>query len=170
MLAKASNVQHLWLDNTTLKVFIHASAYNELLFHSLTHLHLDIHDIPWSVVPDLLGHIPSLTVLVLTKDRKCCDVCLWCGAPENVPICLSLSLEKIEFDGFSGCNQEMKLVRYLLENAMVLKKLTLRSWSRNKKIKTNLQKYKRGSSTCQIEFCYQKRIFGFCRRFSEEWL
>ncbi|KAE9456074.1 hypothetical protein C3L33_12015, partial [Rhododendron williamsianum] len=171
MLAKASNVQHLGLDNLTLKVVIHASAYNQLLFHSLTHLDIGMHDIPWSVVPDLLGHIPSLTVLVLAKDRKCCNVCLWSGAPENVPLCLSLSLEKIEFNGFSGCNKEMKLVRYLLENAMVLKKLTLRSWSRNKKIKTDLQKYKRGSSTCQIEFCYQKRNFRFCHRFSNvEWL
>ncbi|KAI8558544.1 hypothetical protein RHMOL_Rhmol04G0103100 [Rhododendron molle] len=113
MLAKASNVQHLWLDDTTL------------------------------------------------KDRKCCDMCLWGGAPVNVPICLSLSLEKLEFRGFSGCNKEMKLVQYLLENAMVLKKLTLYSWSRNKKIKTDLQKYKRGSSTCQIEFRHQ---------FSVEWL
>ncbi|KAI8558543.1 hypothetical protein RHMOL_Rhmol04G0103000 [Rhododendron molle] len=171
LLAKASNVKHLWLANTTLKVVIHASAYNELLFHSLTHLHLDIHDIPWSVVPDLLGHIPSLTVLVLNKNRKGCDVCLWCGAPENVPICLSLRLEKMEFNGFSGCNKEMKLVWYLLENAMVLKKLTLRSWSRNKKIKTDLQKYKRGSSTCQIKFCHQKGIFGFRHQLSSsEWL
>ncbi|KAI8558539.1 hypothetical protein RHMOL_Rhmol04G0102600 [Rhododendron molle] len=198
MLAKASNVQHLWLYNATLEVVINASAYNELLFPSLTHLHMAIHDSPWSVVPDLLGHIPSLTVLVLNKvssfcgdkkfhfhlfqtlnandccvcyqDRKCRDVCLWCGAPENVPICLSLSLEKIEFNGFSGCNKEMKLVRYLLENAMVLKKLTLRSWSRNKKIKTDLQKYKRGSGTCQIEFYHQKRIglFGFCEFSSME--
>ncbi|XP_058210857.1 putative FBD-associated F-box protein At5g53635 [Rhododendron vialii] len=170
MLAKASNVQNLWLYNATLKVVIHASAYNELLFPSLTHLHIAIHDIPWSVVPDLLGHIPSLTVLVLTKDRKCCDVCLWSGAPENVPLCLSLSLEKIEFNGFSGCNKEMKLVRYLLENAMVLKRLTLRSWSRNKKIKTDLQKYERGSSTCQIEFCHQKGRFGSYRFSTVEWL
>ncbi|KAI8558541.1 hypothetical protein RHMOL_Rhmol04G0102800 [Rhododendron molle] len=111
MIAKASNVRHLWLHNLTLKVVIHASAYNQLLFRSLTHLDIGIRDIP--------------------------------------------CLEKIEFHGFSGCNKEMKLVRYLLENAMVLKKWTLRSWSRNKKIKTDLQKYKRGSSTCQIEFCHQ---------------
>lgn len=155
MLAKASNVQHLRLANTTLKVVIHASAYNQLLFHSLTHLHMAIHDIPWSVVPDLLGHIPSLKVLVLTKDREFCKVCLWCGAPENVPKCLLLSLETIEFNGFFGCKEEMKLVQYLLENAMVLNKLTLQSRRRNKRIETDVLKYTRGSSACQIEFCHQ---------------
>ncbi|KAF7146814.1 hypothetical protein RHSIM_Rhsim04G0071200 [Rhododendron simsii] len=113
----------------------------------------------WSVVPDLLGHIPSLKVLLLTKassfcgyhmpfsqrkmmerierntyprsnnDTKCREVCLWCGAPENVPKCLSLSVEPIEFNGFSGCKKVIKLERYLLENAMVLKKLAPHSWS-----------------------------------------
>ncbi|KAI8558540.1 hypothetical protein RHMOL_Rhmol04G0102700 [Rhododendron molle] len=72
------------------------------------------------------------------QDTTCCDGCLLCGAPENVPKCFSLSLETIEFNGFSGCKSEMRLVRYLLENAMVLKKLTLHSWSRNEKIETDL--------------------------------
>lgn len=30
-------------------------------------MHVDIHDIPWSDVLDLLGHIPSLTVFILAK-------------------------------------------------------------------------------------------------------
>ncbi|KAI8558547.1 hypothetical protein RHMOL_Rhmol04G0103400 [Rhododendron molle] len=143
MIAKGSHVRHLWLHNLTLKVVIHASAYNQLLFRSLTHLDIGIQDIPWSVVPELLGHIPSLTVLVLNKVSTFVeifrDIFSFVSRIENV----------------ATCNKEMKLVRYLLENDMVLKKLILCSWSTNKKIKTDLQKYKRGSSTCQIEFCHQ---------------
>lgn len=89
------------------------------------------------------------------QDREFCKVCLWCGAPENVPKCLLLSLETIEFNGFFGCKEEMKLVQYLLENAMVLNKLTLQSRRRNKRIETDVLKYTRGSSACQIEFCHQ---------------
>lgn len=156
MLRKISNVQHLELSNGIPKVVIEAFDYNKLLLHNLTHLHLQIYDIQWSILLDLLGHLPNLKVLVFNKNKghKNLKLCLWSGEPESVPKCLSLCLEAIEFSGFAGYEGEMKLVRYLLGNAMVLKKLTITSWTRNKKIKANVLKFPRGSSTCQLKLLY----------------
>ncbi|KAL7250636.1 hypothetical protein ACSBR1_012621 [Camellia fascicularis] len=67
MLGKISNVQHLELSNVIPKVVIEAFDYNTLLFHNLTHLHLQIYDIHWSILLDLLGHMPNLKVLVFNK-------------------------------------------------------------------------------------------------------
>lgn len=77
---------------------------------------------------DLLAHVPSLKVLVLSihpNHRSRVAVRLWQGAKENVPKFLSLSLETIELDGFGWLQEEMKLIRYLLANAMVLKELII---------------------------------------------
>ncbi|KAI8012322.1 FBD-associated F-box protein [Camellia lanceoleosa] len=112
MLGKISNVQHLELSNVIPKVVVEAFDYNTLSFHNLTHLHLQISDIHWSILLDLLGHMPNLKVLVLNqfKDWKVGKLCLRSGEPESVPKCLSLCLEAIEFSGFAGSKGEMKLV------------------------------------------------------------
>ncbi|KAI8010561.1 F-box/FBD/LRR-repeat protein [Camellia lanceoleosa] len=156
ILGKISNVQHLELSNGIPKVVIEAFDYNTPLFPNLTHLRLQIYDIHWSIVLDLLGHMPNLKVLVFNKFKGCRvgELCLWSGEPESVPKCVSLCLEAIEFSGFAGSKGEMMLVRYLLGNAMVLKKLTITSRTRNKKIKANVLKFPRGSSTCQIKMLY----------------
>ncbi|XP_028079079.1 FBD-associated F-box protein At2g26860-like [Camellia sinensis] len=167
MLGKISNVQHLELSNVIPKVVVEAFDYNTLFFHNLTHLHLQIYDIHWSILLDLLGHVPNLKVLVFNqfKDWKVGKLCLWSGEPESVPKCLSLCLEAIEFSGFAGYKGEMKLVRYLLGNAMVLKKLTITSWTRSKKIKADVLKFPRGSSTCQLKLLYYR-----CPEYPVEWL
>ncbi|KAL7250632.1 hypothetical protein ACSBR1_012620 [Camellia fascicularis] len=67
MLGKISNVQHLELSNGIPKVVTEAFDYNTLLFHNLTHLRLQICDIHWSILLDLLGHMPNLKVLVFNK-------------------------------------------------------------------------------------------------------
>ncbi|KAL7250634.1 hypothetical protein ACSBR1_012621 [Camellia fascicularis] len=110
-------------------------------------------------VVGMLGKISNVQHLelsnVIPKDCKVGEFCLWSGEPESVPKCLSLCLEAIEFSGFAGSKGEMKLVRYLLGNAMVLKKLAITSRTRNKKIKANVLKFPRGSSTCQIKLLYR---------------
>ncbi|KAI8012020.1 FBD-associated F-box protein [Camellia lanceoleosa] len=110
MLGKISNVQHLELSNVIPKVIVEAFDYNTLLFHNLTHLHLQIYDIHWSILLDLLGHMPNLKVLVLNQFKGPKNWELWSGEPESVPKCLSLCLEAIEFSGFAGYKGEMKLV------------------------------------------------------------
>ncbi|KAF5950209.1 hypothetical protein HYC85_012202 [Camellia sinensis] len=62
MLGKISNVQHLELSNGIPKVVTEAFDYNTLLFHNLTHLRLQICNIHWSILLDLLGHMPNLKV------------------------------------------------------------------------------------------------------------
>ncbi|KAI8558538.1 hypothetical protein RHMOL_Rhmol04G0102500 [Rhododendron molle] len=128
MLAKTSNVRHLQLDHDTVEAFIRAAAYKLPLFHNLTHLRIEFEVIQCSVVTDLLAHVPSLKVLVLSIHSNHCNrlaVRLWRGAKENVPKFLSLSLETIKLDGFGLLQEEMKLIRYLLANAMVLKELII---------------------------------------------
>ncbi|XP_028113168.1 putative FBD-associated F-box protein At5g56700 isoform X2 [Camellia sinensis] len=169
MLGKISNVQHLELSNGIPKVVIKAFDYNTLLFHNLTHLRLQIYDIHWSILLDLLGHMPNLKVLVFNKNKGPKNSELWSGEPESVPKCLSLCLEAIEFSGFAAYEGEMKLVRYLLGNAMVLKKLTITSWTRNKKIKANVLKFPRGSSTCQLKLLYYSYPI-YCNHKVVEWL
>ncbi|KAI8012321.1 putative F-box/FBD/LRR-repeat protein [Camellia lanceoleosa] len=109
-------------------------------------------------VVGMLGKISKVQHLelrhVIPKGHKNWQLCLWSEEPETVPKCLSLCLEAIEFSGFAGYKGEMQLVRYLLGNAMVLKKLTITSWTRNKKIKANVLKFPRGSSTCQLKLLY----------------
>lgn len=78
-------------------------------------------------------------------------ICCWQTKSLNTPECLSLCLEKIIFRGFEASNVEVELLRYLLGNAMVLKKLSLVSFSRNERIKKQILKFPRGSSTCEIE-------------------
>ncbi|THG00938.1 putative FBD-associated F-box protein At5g56700 [Camellia sinensis] len=167
MLGKISNVQHLELRHGIPKVVIEAFDYNKLLLHNLTHLHLQIYDIQWSILLNLLGHLPNLKVLVFNKNKghKNLELCLWSGEPKSVPKCLSLCLEAIEFSGFAGYKGEMELVRYLLGNAMVLKKLTITSWTRSKKIKADVLKFPRGSSTCQLKLLYYR-----CPEYPVEWL
>ncbi|KAG5551979.1 hypothetical protein RHGRI_010160 [Rhododendron griersonianum] len=126
MLAKTSNVQHLQFDHDTVEAFIRAAAYKLPSFHNLTHVRIEFAVIQCSVVADLLAYVPSLKVLVLSihsNHRYRLAVRLWHGAKENVPKFLSLSLETIELDGFGGLQEEMKLIRYLLANAMVLKEI-----------------------------------------------
>ncbi|KAI8009396.1 putative F-box/FBD/LRR-repeat protein [Camellia lanceoleosa] len=109
LLGKISNVQHLELSNGIPKVVTEAFDYNTLLFHNLTHLRLQICDIHWSILLDLLGHMPNLKLLVFNK-FKVGELCLWSGEPKSVPKCLSLCVEAIEFSGFAGCKGEMKLM------------------------------------------------------------
>ncbi|KAL6975886.1 hypothetical protein U1Q18_052706 [Sarracenia purpurea var. burkii] len=107
------------------------------------------------ILPDLLRLMPNLKVLRFNKDcNKPCSSCLWDVVPESVPECLLLCLETIEFSGFGGCKEEMKLVSYLLVNSKVLKKFILNSWTKDKKKKTNIRRLPRGSNACQIEICY----------------
>lgn len=68
--------------------------------------------------------------------------------------CLLSSLEFLDIEArVSGDSTEMmRLVRYLLENSLVLKKLTLRlgSHSRNDGISEEILRLPRRSITCQV--------------------
>lgn len=62
-----------------------------------------IHDIPWSVVPDLLGHIPSLKVLVLTKASSICRDLLWFIFISVKPSMLLTVAFVIRIENFARC-------------------------------------------------------------------
>ncbi|KAH7842259.1 hypothetical protein Vadar_003315 [Vaccinium darrowii] len=149
ILAKIPNVEQLRLSGHTLQVILQASAY--VFFNNLNNLQIDIcHAIQWANFPELLGHMPNLKVLILIKAKRMHLNCFW-QTSQNRPECLSLCLEKIIFRGFEASKVELKLLRYLLGNAMVLKHLSLTSFSRNEQVKKQILKFPRGSSTCEIE-------------------
>lgn len=105
----------------------------------------------WATFPELLGHMPNLKLFVLNKVISSVILRRWfcvlllasskyfdflllllsnyeCRSrwgretSENRPKCLAVSLEKFVF---RGCEGELMLLRYVLENATVLKKLSL---------------------------------------------
>ncbi|KAI8009390.1 hypothetical protein LOK49_LG06G01794 [Camellia lanceoleosa] len=59
----------------------------------------------------ILGKISNVQHLELSNGiPKVGELCLWSGEPKSVPKCLSLCMEAIEFSGFAGCKEEMKLI------------------------------------------------------------
>lgn len=71
----------------------------------------------------------------------------------SVPECLLSSLEFVDIEvPISGHAVEMKLVKYLLENSAVLKKLTLRLAYSTTEMSTlkRLVRIPRGSTKCEV--------------------
>lgn len=81
--------------------------------------------------------------------------------PESVPACLLLSLETIIIHDFFGKNCEIDLVEYLLENAKVLKQMTIHFlyFKRQESCQKNLLQCKRGSPTCKLELILQDGFY-----------
>ncbi|CAA7032709.1 unnamed protein product [Microthlaspi erraticum] len=108
-------------------------------------------DLAW--LPAFLKNCPKLRSL---------SVEVWYDGYKKMPIdesfppvleCLLSSLEFLDIKArVSGDSTEMKLVRYLLENSLVLKKLTLRldSHPRNDDISEEILRLPRRSITCQV--------------------
>ncbi|KAG5546421.1 hypothetical protein RHGRI_018560 [Rhododendron griersonianum] len=95
-------------------------------FHNLTHLRLGLDCIScWNrdLLEDFLQFSPNLEVLVLEGESPG-SAEFW-SPPPQVPCCLSLHLKEVEILQFDGKEYQLELVKYLLENAKVLKKMTL---------------------------------------------
>lgn len=73
-----------------------------------------------------------------------------------MPECLTSHLTTVDIGGFKGSEDEVKCVGYILENAEVLKAMTIQSCGLNNKGKLRvlrkLSMFARGSKTCQLAF------------------
>ncbi|KAJ9562610.1 hypothetical protein OSB04_007770 [Centaurea solstitialis] len=160
-LSKVTNVKHLLLFP---KAGMPVVGVPEVLpmLHNLTHLEVQIID-NWELVSSILECSPSLQVLKCEKVMRCsinrhqghpASTCEW-HPPVDVPTCLSC-LTRIEIR-VNGCDNEMKVVKYLLKNAMALKRMVIgRSTNFVKKLEPRILKellrFSRGSVTCEVEF------------------
>lgn len=79
--------------------------------------------------------------------------------PKSVPDCVLSTLKMVNFQKFQGCNPEMRLLKFLLKNALVLEKINLfcsQSLSgdleNQKKIGNQLRGLSIGSKHCTLAF------------------
>ncbi|CAK9166648.1 unnamed protein product [Ilex paraguariensis] len=99
----------------------------------------------------LLESSPALEVLILNAEHV--RLSNW-SPPQSVPGCLVLHLEALEIRGFKEQEEVMLLANYFLENAKVLKKMTIVSVGLDVEQELNISKkvlsLPRGSDNCQI--------------------
>lgn len=117
-------------------------------FHNLTHLRLGLDCIScWNrdLLEDFLQFSPNLEVLVLEGESPG-SAEFW-SPPPQVPCCLSLHLKEVEILQFDGKEYQLELVKYLLENAKVLKKMTL-GYHNSGSSFCNLSKKRKKSGSC----------------------
>lgn len=72
--------------------------------------------------------------------------------PMRVPCCLLSHLEEIRILKFDGDGYDLGVIVYLLENAQVLKKLTIDCQNSTRFFRDKLAEFPRGSKTCQLSF------------------
>uniref|UniRef100_A0A5B7CCT0 Putative F-box/RNI/FBD-like domains-containing protein n=1 Tax=Davidia involucrata TaxID=16924 RepID=A0A5B7CCT0_DAVIN len=157
LLEQPSNVKFLFLSGQTMEALSFSSDYNHPTFHNLKRLEVDVGCCDWHVLPKLLEGSDDLEVLVFSKGdmedypHESC----W-TQPQSVPKCLSLHLTTFVISGFEGCKDELKLVKYILKNAQVLKTMTINTRSPDLgakfKLLQKISMFPRGSKTCQIAF------------------
>ncbi|GAU15035.1 hypothetical protein TSUD_48310 [Trifolium subterraneum] len=140
------------------------SIHDELpIFHNLTHLVINnISDL----VLKLLHHCPKLQNLVIYQktqtewDTDFEDEQESWVFQNSVPQCFELNLQTCTIRDFAYLDLEhdLKLARYILNNAGVLETMTISIWGDGEQheIEMELSSYPRGSATCQLQFVDNK--------------
>lgn len=138
ILRAISNVKRLCLTGYTLRTLLHSENTGFPIFHNLVNLELGFDS--WNgpkMLPTLLRASPKLETLSLPEGITCPgeidynvneDIFFdyqWVP-PKEVPECFLSSLKTVEIWKLCGEEEEeLKLVKYLLKNAMVLEKMTI---------------------------------------------
>ncbi|GAY68332.1 hypothetical protein CUMW_263270 [Citrus unshiu] len=120
---KSLDLQHVEFLNAILE----QRSYFSASFNNLKSLILCVTTAEWTVplIIRLLNHSPNLEVLTIyfDSDEYYDD---W-EIPDKVILCLTCHLKTVELIDFSGNENELELVRFLLKNGHVLQKLRV-SW------------------------------------------
>ncbi|XP_059631951.1 F-box/LRR-repeat protein At4g14103-like [Cornus florida] len=158
-----SNVKFLSLSGATMEALNFAYDYTLPTFHNLTRLELTVDGWKgWNLLPKLLASSPILEVLVFVEGLiHLFNFQLgifrfnW-SPPEHVPNCLLLHLKAIEIKNFEGVADELNLVKYLLKNAKVLKKMSINCTfsTEDVNIQKKLLRFPRGSTSCQLDLIF----------------
>ncbi|KAL3503457.1 hypothetical protein ACH5RR_037906 [Cinchona calisaya] len=132
------NVKCLTIGDFTMESLAEALDRRLPTFHNLVHLEIILDGVNGAMLlPNLLKISPKLKSLILPQGitrpglqgfnpEENQTISYRWKPPENVLECLLLSLKNVEIRRISGkVEEELKLVKYLLENAMVLEKMTI---------------------------------------------
>uniref|UniRef100_A0A803MF10 FBD domain-containing protein n=1 Tax=Chenopodium quinoa TaxID=63459 RepID=A0A803MF10_CHEQI len=119
------------------------------------------------------------SLCLLPSNTRVTEQRSWC-APDSVPVCLISKLETIQISGLKGVEDDLWLLGYFLSNAVVLKKLVVRSGAAHVKVaKENGEDQKecqfcrlllnlpRSSSTCEVVSGWYTRESLTCRKLHE---
>ncbi|CAA7034863.1 unnamed protein product [Microthlaspi erraticum] len=156
-LSGISNVGEMVMSEKTFKVFHLYSIFEPMpQFLYLSRLDATIcpTDLKW--LPAFLGCCPNLKSLVMglfyTDELRFLFEQANQFSFSSVPECSLSSLESVDIDGICGNAADVKLVRYILENSIILKKLTLdlRYCHNENAILKKLLGIPRRSITCQV--------------------
>ncbi|KAI9108007.1 hypothetical protein K1719_020880 [Acacia pycnantha] len=94
-------------------------------FYNLTHLEFGHYPFDWKTTLRLLQNCPKLEILVI---QRICSQGLEPTA--NVPQCVSSNLKEFHLGNCRGRNEELKIARYIMKNAMVLRIISISKTSR----------------------------------------
>lgn len=139
------------------------------VFPNLIHLQLGVKR-GWNFLENLLASTPNIETLVFeegllepTNLTHSGFSSFYWDPPESPPACLRLNLKDIEIHNFVGRPCERFLIRYLLENSLVLDNMSIYWYSSRQRLTKlesvsydKIMSYERGSPSCQVEF------FGAC--------
>ncbi|KAH7845150.1 hypothetical protein Vadar_026023 [Vaccinium darrowii] len=160
LLTAICNVRKL---RTTTDALRYLSLADNLLdrlptFNNMTHLVLDgnSYNDPSGALIDLLEKTPNLESLYFEEVSDIGEYDLMLG---RVPSCFASSLKTVHIQHFDKRPMEMQFISFLLKNATVLERMTLRCYSghiksREQKISSKLNKLPRGSKSCVIELTF----------------
>ncbi|KAH7860079.1 hypothetical protein Vadar_008915 [Vaccinium darrowii] len=170
-LSSLAKARRLWLTGYTLQTLNYANPANLPTFCNVIHLELGLDELDGLVLlPNLLESSPKLEVLVLregitlpggrTHNYKIRDYKYHWIPPQQIPECLICCLKTIVFHKFSGTEEEMNLVKYLLKNAMVLENMTVFCHGDFSFNADELSNYARCESNCDFILRIPKRQGG----------
>ncbi|XP_017974792.1 PREDICTED: F-box/LRR-repeat protein At4g14103 [Theobroma cacao] len=161
------NAKSLTLRENTIATL--SSAFNDAddfpTFLHLMHLQLGIdYCFGWKLLPHFLKISPILKSLVLEKeypmdeeDEIEREANFGWISPRFAPYCLSQHLKEIKMKNLWGSEDEVDVVKYLLENSKVLEKMCIKFDPGKEIVKEELdenmiKKFPRSSEKCKIEF------------------
>ncbi|KAL3651742.1 hypothetical protein CASFOL_004744 [Castilleja foliolosa] len=108
----------------------------------------------WRFIPKFLKSADRLEVLIIHKVAE--ELQNWTEPIEKQHVCLLSSLRMVTIDEFGCTEQELNMVRYLLRNAQVLKKMEIYCCYVSSEVKSNglqrIQSFYRGSLDCVVTF------------------
>ncbi|KAK7255873.1 hypothetical protein RIF29_29298 [Crotalaria pallida] len=126
-------------------------------FSNLVRLVLTISYCDSKLLVKLLQKCPKLRDLVIQKETFYGDRRLWID-PKSVPNCISSHLVEFSFNGYSGSDNELGLVVYILKSGNLLKRVTIQTYyflnymKDGIRIQEQLSRVPRASSRCELVF------------------
>ncbi|XP_052116617.1 F-box/FBD/LRR-repeat protein At1g78750-like [Arachis duranensis] len=130
-----------------------------ITFRNLIQMKLSVYDCKWGLLVGLLKSCPLLQILVIRKEKKSASVLdpLNQCYTQTVSGCLSSHLRACTIKNFHGADVDIQFAIYILQNASLLKKMTICCSSSSRKgdrfeILKKISKVARISTTCELLF------------------